>query len=187
MKKIQLDNNRVLEIVQVDITTESTDAIVNAANGNLKHGGGVAGAIAKAGGKVIQKQSNEYVFENGPLDISEVTVTGAGKMKAKYVIHVHGPKKGTKDYKGLLYKSFYNVFKESDELGLSSLSVPAVSSGIFGVPKNECARAFFKALLDYFNSNPESSIKLVRACNIDSETTEIFEVRAKDFFWTIQL
>ncbi|MGC9383595.1 MAG: macro domain-containing protein, partial [Kosmotogaceae bacterium] len=102
MKKIKLNDDRVLEIIQKDITEEETEAIVNAANGHLKHGGGIAGAIARAGGESIQKQSDEYISEKGPLNVSEVAVTGAGKMKARYVIHVHGPKKSTENYKKLL-------------------------------------------------------------------------------------
>ncbi|TYB90874.1 MAG: macro domain-containing protein [Kosmotoga sp.] len=182
MRRIQLENNRVIEIIQGNITEENTDAIVNAANGYLKHGGGVAGAIVRAGGEVIQKQSNEYVSENGPLNVSDVAITGAGKMRARYVIHVHGPKKSTEGYAKLLYKSFYNILSKGDELELSSISIPAVSSGIFGVPKVECAKAFFKALLDYFNRNPASSIKLIRACNIDDETTNIFEEISLNYF-----
>jgi len=182
MKKIKLNDNRVLEIIQKDITEEETEAIVNAANGYLKHGGGVAGAIARAGGESIQRQSDEYISEKGPLNVSEVAVTGAGKMKSRYVIHVHGPKKSTENYKKLLYKSFYNILSKSDELELSSISIPAVSSGIFGVPKRECARTFFKALLDYFENNPASSVKVIRACNIDSETTRIFEEISKEYF-----
>jgi putative ATPase len=182
MKKIQFNDNQVLEIIQGDITKEETDAIVNAANGHLKHGGGVAGAIVRAGGESIQKQSDEYISENGPLNVSDVAVTGAGKMKVRYVIHVHGPKKSNENYKELLYKSFYNILSKGDELELSSISIPAVSSGIFGVPKKECARTFFKALLDYFEDNPASSMKVIRACNIDSETTRIFEEISKEYF-----
>mmetsp|Transcript_41017 Transcript_41017/g.30168 ORF Transcript_41017/g.30168 Transcript_41017/m.30168 type:complete len:86 (-) Transcript_41017:309-566(-) len=78
-------------ICKRDLTKETTEAIVNAANGNLQHGGGLAAAIARAGGKVIYEESYEYIRKHGPLKNGEVAVTNAGKMPSKKVIHAVGP------------------------------------------------------------------------------------------------
>ncbi|AKI96763.1 macro domain-containing protein [Kosmotoga pacifica] len=182
MKSIVLEDGKVIQIVQGDITREEVDAIVNAANGYLRHGGGVAGAIVRAGGKIIQEESDRIIRKTGPLEVSEVAVTGAGELHAKFIIHVHGPQYGQEDVQRKLYNSFMNVLKKAGELGVKTISIPAVSSGIFGVPKEIAARAFFQAVKDYFRDNPGTSIVLIRACNIDKPTTEVFEKISSEYF-----
>ena len=181
MRGIVLDDGRVIQIVQGDITLEQVDAIANAANQFLRHGGGVAGAISRAGGRTIQEESDAYIRKNGPLEVSDVAVTGAGSLACSKIIHVCGPQYGDDDVEKKLFNSFYNIIKKAGEMGLKTISIPAVSSGIFGVPKEICARAFFKAVFDYIEENPNSSIKLVRACNIDKKTTSIFEEISGEF------
>lgn len=166
--------NTTIEIVQDDITKQDTDAIVNAANSYLKHGGGVAAAIVRAGGEEIQRESDEYVKKHGPVPVSEVAVTGAGKLRAKYVLHVVGPRWGEGNEHEKLYRAVQNVLKKAEELKLTSLSVPAVSSGIFGFPKDQCAEVFFKAIMDFLKERPETCLRIIRLCNIDEETSRIF-------------
>ncbi|HCZ06008.1 MAG: putative ATPase [Thermotogota bacterium] len=163
-------------IVKGDITTEKVDAIVNAANSHLQHGGGVAGAIVRAGGESIQRESDEYVKENGPVPTGGVAVTGAGNLKAKYVIHAVGPvwKGGKADEEKKLSEAVYNSLKKAHELGLCSISMPAISSGIFGFPKERCAEIFFETIARFLKEHKETSLKEIRLCNIDSETCEIF-------------
>ena len=115
-----------------DITQQDTDAITNAANEYLKHGGGVAGAIVRRGGYEIQKESDEIVRERGPVPVGEAVVTGAGKLKAKYVIHTVGPRWGEGDEDNKLYRAIQSVLREADKLKISSVAIPAVSTGIFG-------------------------------------------------------
>lgn len=182
MKSIILEKGKIIQIVQGDITREEVDAIVNAANAYLRHGGGVAGAIVRAGGKIIQEESDRIVRNQGPLEVSEVAVTGAGELHAKYVIHVHGPQYGQDNVEEKLYHSFFNALEKAGELGVKTISIPAVSSGIFGVPKEISAKAFFNAVKDYFDKYPETTLALVRACNIDKPTTEVFEKIAQDIF-----
>jgi len=182
MKSIILENGKIIQIVQGDITHEEVDVIVNAANAYLRHGGGVAGAIVRAGGKIIQEESDKIVRDRGPLAVSEVAVTGAGELHAKYVIHVHGPQYGQEEVEDNLYLSFLNVLKKAGELGVKTVSIPAVSSGIFGVPKEISARAFFRAVKDYFEKYPETTVALIRACNIDKPTTEVFEKISQEYF-----
>ncbi|MDI3524676.1 MAG: O-acetyl-ADP-ribose deacetylase [Kosmotoga sp.] len=182
VKSIVLEDGKIIQIVQGDITKEEVDAIVNAANGYLRHGGGVAGAILRAGGKIIQEESDRIIRKNGPLEVSEVAVTGAGSLHPKYIIHVHGPRYGQENVEELLYESFLNAFKTAGKLGVKTLSVPAVSSGIFGVPKDLCARCFFRAVEYYFENYRDTPLSLIRVCNIDRATTEVFEKVSEEFF-----
>jgi len=164
-----------IQIVKGDITKEVVDAIVNAANSYLKHGGGVAGAIVRKGGYEIQKESDEILRKNGPVPTGEAVVTNAGKLKARYVIHAVGPvwRGGKENEDSLLYNAVYNSLLRAKELGLKSISIPAISTGIFGFPKERAAKIFEKAIRDFIEKE-NGSIKLIRLCNIDEETTEIF-------------
>ncbi len=167
-------NKTKITIFQDDITKQETDAIVNAANSHLIHGGGVAAAIVRAGGEEIQKESDEWVKTHGPVPTSQVAVTKAGKLKAKYVIHVVGPIWGEGNEHEKLYKAVQNVLSKAQQLNLRTISIPAVSSGIFGFPKDECAKVFLKAIKDFLSENPKTCLEEIRLCNIDSGTSKIF-------------
>ncbi|GAF90961.1 unnamed protein product, partial [marine sediment metagenome] len=95
-------DGRVLRVVQDDITEEQVDAIVNAANEQLAHGGGVAGAIVRAGGREIQDESRRWVREHGDVPTGGAAITGAGELKARYVIHAVGPVWGMGNEEALL-------------------------------------------------------------------------------------
>ncbi|MDN5324306.1 MAG: hypothetical protein PWP02_16 [Thermosipho sp. (in: thermotogales)] len=180
-------NNTIVEVVNGDITKEETEAIVNAANSHLSHGGGVAGAIVRAGGRIIQEESNEYVKNHGPVETGEVAVTSAGSLPAKYVIHAVGPiwKGGKENEKELLAKAIRNVLKKANELKLKSISIPAISSGIFGFPKKLCAQIFAEEIENFLKNN-KTSLELIRLTNIDEYTTNIFmkvfEEKFKDLY-----
>ncbi len=165
-----------IQIVKADITKESTDAIVNAANSYLKHGGGVAWAIVRAGGGAIQKESDEYVRTHGPVPTGNVVVTGAGRLKAKYVIHAVGPVwRNAGNERQLLFKAVYNSLLKASELELKSISFPAISTGIYGYPKNEAARVFGEAIKKFIDENHNTTLELIRICLYDNETLKIFE------------
>ncbi len=135
----QLENGLKVDLILGDITEIRADAIVNAANSYLQHGGGVAHAIVKKGGYIIQKESDEYIRKHGPVPVGEVAVTSAGKLKAKYVIHAVGPRYGIEgDDK--LESAIRNSLEKAEELGLTSIALPAISTGIFGYPFEVCAR-----------------------------------------------
>ncbi len=157
-----------------DITAQDTEAITNAANSYLAHGGGVAGAIVRRGGQEIQEESNYIVKERGPIPVGEAVVTGAGKLKAKYVIHTVGPRWGEGDEENKLYRAIQSVLREADKLKIRSVSIPAVSTGIFGFPKDLGAKVIVKATLDYLDAHPDTSLSEIRFCNIDRETSELF-------------
>ncbi len=163
-----------------DITAQDTDAITNAANSHLAHGGGVAGAIVRRGGYEIQEESNKIVKERGPIPVGEAVVTGAGKLKAKYVIHTVGPRWGESDEENKLYRAIQSVLREADKLKIKSVSIPAVSTGIFGFPKDLGAKVIVKATIDYLNEHLDTTLEEIRFCNIDQETSVLFEKELKN-------
>ncbi len=170
---------RKIQIVLGDITLEEVDAIVNAANSNLKHGGGVAGAIVRRGGYGIQMESDEIVEKMGPVPTGEAVVTSGGKLKAKYVIHAVGPvwRGGSHGEDALLYSAVYNALLRAHELRVKSVSMPAISTGIYGFPKDRAVPIFSRAIRDFFEEHNDSSIATVRICNIDRRTAEVFAER----------
>ncbi len=181
MKSFILEDERIIQLEISDITQQEVDVIVNAANGYMRHGGGVAGALVRAGGKEIQLESDAYVRQNGPLGISEVAVTGAGTLLAKNIIHVFGPQYGELDLENKLYNSFTNVLNKAAEMGAITLATPAVSTGIFGVPISICADQFLKAVVDHL-SNKSSSLKLIKMCLMDKKAYDEFLNIALDYF-----
>ncbi len=159
-----------LKLVKGDITEEQVDAIVNAANSHLRHGGGVAGAIVRKGGYEIQAESNKIGF----VPVGEVALTGAGKLPAKYVIHAVGPRWGEGDEDIKLKNAVENSLKLSDEKGFKKISMPAISSGIFGFPKDRCAQILLRTISEYLQNHPTSFLSEVRICLFDQPTIEAF-------------
>jgi O-acetyl-ADP-ribose deacetylase len=121
------------------------DAIVNAANGHLAHGGGVAAVIARAAGAALQKESERLVQKHGPFPAGAAVATTAGQLPFKGVIHAVGPRQGEGDEEAKLAAALTACFRVAMEHGWQSLSFPAVSSGIFAVPLDVCARAYLAA------------------------------------------
>jgi O-acetyl-ADP-ribose deacetylase (regulator of RNase III) len=132
-------------VVRGNLLEEPVDAIVNAANGHLAHGGGVAGIISRAAGPELQAESDLLVRKHGPFATGSAVVTTAGKLPFKGVIHAVGPRQGEGDEEEKLVRALTAAFACARERGWSSVSFPAVSSGIFAVPLEVCARAYLKA------------------------------------------
>lgn len=162
----------VVELVEGDITELEADAIVNAANEYLKHGGGVAAAIVRKGGWVIQEESDRYVREHGPVPVGGVAVTGAGRLKAKYVIHAVGPRYGDPQGDEKLASAIRNSLLKAEELGLESIALPAISTGAFGYPYERCARIMAGVLKEFAPS--AKSLKRVVVCLYGREAYETF-------------
>jgi O-acetyl-ADP-ribose deacetylase (regulator of RNase III) len=120
---------RAFEVVIANLLAESTDAIVNAANGQLAHGGGVAAAIARAAGAALVQEGDRIVASRGPLAVGEAVVTSAGKLPFKGVIHAVGPQQGIGREEERLVQALGAAFRCAEERGFESLSFPAVSSG----------------------------------------------------------
>jgi O-acetyl-ADP-ribose deacetylase (regulator of RNase III) len=143
-------NRTTLELVEGDITALDTDAIVNAANEHLAHGGGVAGVISRRGGPAIQRESNEWVRQHGPVRTGSAAITSGGNLKARYVIHAVGPVyDGTPRSAELLASAVRAVLQMADEHGLKSVVLPAISTGIFGYPLEEAAQVMLRAAIAY--------------------------------------
>jgi len=167
-----------LQVVKGDITDEEVDAIVNAANSGLAHGGGVAGAIVRAGGKAIQEES----YAIAPVPTGSAKSTAAGTLKAKRVIHAVGPRMGEGNEDMKLASAVRSALDVAHDEGLASLSMPAISSGIFGYPKDRCAEVLLQTTLLFFQEYPDSPLQIVRFCNFDQATADIFLKTFQDHF-----
>jgi O-acetyl-ADP-ribose deacetylase len=132
-------------VVRGNLLEEPVDAIVNAANGQLAHGGGVAAIIARAAGPALQAESERAAAERGPFPTGSAVVTTAGKLPFKGVIHAVGPRFGEGDEERKLVRALVSSWKCAADRGWASVSFPAVSSGIFAVPLEVCARAYLAA------------------------------------------
>ncbi len=164
-------NNRILRLVQGDITERDVDAIVNAANSYLKHGGGVAGAIVRKGGQIIQEESDKI----GYVNVGSSAVTGAGKLPCKAVIHTVGPRMGEGDEDNKLKNAVNNSIGIAIQKGFKSISVPAISSGIFGFPKDRCAEILVDESRRILESDQEFSLETIEFCIFDNDTLEYFK------------
>jgi O-acetyl-ADP-ribose deacetylase (regulator of RNase III) len=182
---VNLGNNKVLRLVKGDITERNVDAIVNAANSYLKHGGGVAAAIVRKGGTIIQEESDKLVTgRGGMVPVGSAVITTAGKLPCKAVIHTVGPRmgEGNEDYK--LRAAVKSSLLLASENGFRSISMPAISSGIFGFPKDRCAKILVeesKVFLegnnndDNSNNNTQSTLYVIEFCIFDNQTLAHFE------------
>ncbi len=161
-------NETILELTQGDITDLDTDAIVNAANTALQLGGGVAGAIRRKGGPKIQEECNKI----GGTHVGGAVITTGGNLKAKYVIHAVGPRHGEEHEDEKLKNATLNSLILADKNNLKSIAFPAISTGIFGFPKDRCATIMLSTTIAYL----EGPTKLERVvyCLYDQNTFEIF-------------
>jgi len=155
-------NQKKIQIVEGDITTEKVGAIVNAANSQLAHGGGVAWAIARAGGEAIQRESNAWVQEHGPVSHADPAYTSGGEMPCNYVIHAVGPVWGDGDEDAKLADAVTGSLRVATDLGLATVTLPAISTGIFGFPKERAAKIIFSSIETYLTQNIDSPLTTVR-------------------------
>lgn len=180
--KTELGPGRQIHIVQGDITVEQVDAIVNAANSQLQHGGGVAGAILRRGGPDIQSESNAWVRDHGPVKHGSPAYTKGGNLHAHYVIHAVGPIWGEGKEEENLRAAILGTLKQADDLQVRSIAFPAISTGIYGFPKLIAAHIFYNSMFTYFEQHPQSGIAIIRLTLFDQETADIFlQVWYSDF------
>ena len=152
-------------MVRGDLLEEPVEAIVNAANGALSHGGGVAGIISRAAGPALQAESDAQVRTHGFFPTGSAVATTAGKLPFKGVIHAVGPRFGEGDEEAKLFQALSSAFSVALEKGWRDVSFPAVSAGIFAVPLETCARAYLKA-------GRASPLRKVRLCLRDEPIIE---------------
>jgi O-acetyl-ADP-ribose deacetylase (regulator of RNase III) len=153
---------RVFEAVIGDLLAEPVDAICNAANGGLSHGGGVAAAISEAAGPALDREGDQIVRTKGRIPTGGAVVTTAGRLPFKGVLHVVGPRLGEGEEEARLVQALKTAFGLADERGWTSVSFPAVSSGIFSVPLPVCAKAYVRAAREFFGEHPDSSVRTLR-------------------------
>jgi O-acetyl-ADP-ribose deacetylase len=150
--------------------------IVNAANSYLKHGGGVAAAIVRKGGPAIQEESDKISF----VPVGSAVITTAGKLSSKAVIHVVGPRMGEGNEEYKLTKAVRNTLLLASERNFSSVSMPAISSGIFGFPKDRCAKILVEETKRFLEQNKTTPINVIEFCIIDDETINYFIAEFSD-------
>ncbi len=160
----------VLELVEGDITQQDTEAIVNAANEELRVGGGVDGAINRAGGPKIQEEARKI----GRCPTGQAVITTGGNLKAKYVIHTVGPiyRDGRRGEPELLASAYRESLKLASAKGIKSLAFPSLSTGVYGYPVPEAARIALTTVKEYLAGHPE--IELVRFVLFGRPTYETF-------------
>jgi O-acetyl-ADP-ribose deacetylase (regulator of RNase III) len=159
----------MVRLIKGDITDLDVDAIVNAANSALKMGGGVAGAILRKGGRTIQEECDRI----GRCPVGGAVITKGGKLKARYVIHAVGPVFGEGDEDEKLRNATLNSLRVAEKHALKSLAFPAISTGIFGFPRDRCARIMLPAVRSYLRDN-KTALKQVIFCLHDVDTYDIF-------------
>jgi len=168
-----LPSRLTIQIVQGDITAEEVDAIVNAANEHLQHAGGVARTISTQGGPAIQEESDAWIRQHGPVSHSHPAWTSGGHLPAKYVIHAVGPVWGDGDEDAKLADAVIGSLRVADELNCASLAMPAISTGIFGFPKERAAKIIFTTIEDYFDTQ-KSGLLFVKLVLFDQDTLDVF-------------
>ncbi len=163
-KSARIQGGRRLLLVIGDLLGEPVDAIVNAANSELAHGGGVAAAISEGAGAELDDEGHIHVREYGPIPVGEAVATTAGRLDFKGVIHAVGPRFGDGNEEEKLRQAVSNALLRAHEHRWSSVSMPAISSGILGVPLETCARAYVAGIHRHFQSQSDSSVEEVRVC-----------------------
>lgn len=165
---------KIIRLVRGDITERNVDAIVNAANSYLRHGGGLAAAIVSKGGKIIQEESDKI----GVVPVGNAVMTGSGNLACKAVIHTVGPKMGEGKEDQKLRSAIRNALSLAQTNGFKSISIPAISSGIFGFPKDRCAKILVNESIRFIKNSATksraSSLQTVEFCILDEEALQRF-------------
>jgi len=172
MREIEVRNSKI-RLVQGDITEMETDAIVNAANSQLILGGGVAGAIRKKGGPIIQEECNKI----GGTFVGGAVITTGGNLKAKHVIHAVGPRMGEENEDDKLKSATLNSLRLMDDNKLKTIAFPAISTGIFGFPIDKCSKIMIATAKEYLSGSTQ--INEVILCLYTTSDFEVFEKELK--------
>jgi len=168
-------NKTKVSIIQGDITHQSTDAIVNAANPSLMGGGGVDGAIHRAGGPAILEECKKIVARQGKLPTGKAVITTGGNLRAKFVIHTVGPiwRGGDKNEAELLRSAYYECLKLATEHKLASISFPSISTGAYGYPVDKAADIAVATVVSFLKEQ-STSLKQVVFVLFDSRTYQTY-------------
>ena len=164
-----------IELTRGDITKMNVDAIVNAANSSLMGGGGVDGAIHRAGGKVILEECMKYVSAKGRLPTGESMITSGGNLPAKFVIHTVGPvwNGGRNHEEELLANAYRNSLRLASEINLKTIAFPNISTGVYHFPKEKAAAIAVKTVKEFLSVHLE--IEKVHFVCFDEENLKIYQ------------
>lgn len=165
-------------MVENSIIEEDVEAIVNPANENLVHGGGVAGLISRSGGPEIQEESNQ----KAPVPTGHATYTGAGDLPFKYIIHAVGPRwrGGEGNEKVLLHSAVLSALKLADDLNLESVSLPCISTGIFGYPLKPALKVIVEAISTFMET--DSSLCEIHLCEFSKHKASVIKDIIRECF-----
>lgn len=159
-----------IRVVEGDLTAQDVDAIVNAANRFLQHGGGVAGAIVAAGGSIIQEESDRVA----PIRVGQAVITTGGALPAGHVIHAVGPRMGEGDEDGKLRAAGESALEVAERHGLTSIAFPAISSGVFGYPIERSAAILVDCAVRHLEAG-EGSVSEIVFCLWGMDAYRVFE------------
>lgn len=178
-----LPSGQRLRLEQGDLTQAQVEAIVNNANAQLQHGGGLAAAIVRAGGHTVQAESEAWVRAHGPAGHGRPALTGAGRLPFKGIIHAvgpvwHGGEQGEVRY---LRQAYQSALSLAAEQGYASLGFASISTGLFGYPAALAAPVAVVAVRDWLRDNPGASVREVRFVIYDAPTVEAFQSAFKTY------
>ena len=168
-------NGRKIKLVEGDIVFLDVEAIVNAANKSLVLGSGVAGAIRSHGGPSIQEECDKI----GPINVGEAVITGAGNLKADYVIHAVGPIYGEGEEEKKLRKATLSSLKIASEKQIKNIAFPAISTGIYRFPIQKCSEIMLKAAIEFAREHEYP--KEIIFCLYGQDAYSVFEETFKDY------
>jgi len=177
--EVVVKNRSRLSLVRGDITEQTTDAIVNAANSSLMGGGGVDGAIHRAGGPAILEECRQIVSRRGRLPAGKAVITGGGKLKARYVIHTVGPiwRGGHGGEPKLLASAYTESLQLAAAHGVETIAFPSISTGAYGYPAEQAAVIALQAMLDFLRQ--DGRLKEVIFVLFDSRTCSTYQEALK--------
>lgn len=160
--EVSIGNTKII-FTKGDITQQDTDAIVNAANSSLMGGGGVDGAIHRAGGPAILEECKKIVAEKGTCPTGQAVITTGGNLKARYVIHTVGPRwlGGNADEDALLRQAYNNSLALATAHGVKTIAFPAISTGAYRFPKERATRIAITTVAEYVKNNPLDEVRFV--------------------------
>lgn len=178
----------MVSVYKADLTNFPVDAVVNAANERLQHGGGLALALSQAGGSQIQQESDDYIRIWGVLRKGDAVVMNAGSLPCKKIIHTVGPQVTSQSLNKsatiILEKAVLNSLKRAEEYCLNSVAVPAISSGLFGYPLKECADTIVRSVRKFCEQYSVSNLKEILLVNNDDPTVTEMERACRRIFST---
>ncbi len=173
--QLDLPTGQTLTLHHGDLTEERVDAIVNAANEWLSHGGGLAGALVRKGGQVIQAESEAWVQTHGRAGHDQPALTGAGQLSCRFIIHAVGPVWGSGDEDHKLRVAYTAALDLAHTRGFTSIAFPSISTGIFGFPVERAAPIAAQAVVDFCAAHPASPLRDIRFTLIDTPTVNVFK------------